>query len=87
MELEVRDPVTAMVWVDSLGYLVVGTSKGEVKIFHGKSLKNSVQLAKSSIALLHIIPRPSHKSKIPQSAKLKSLHKQELSKLDQPILF
>jgi hypothetical protein len=66
---------------------VAGNYKGEVKIWHQGNLKNSVQLAKSSISLVFAIPRPSKENKIPQGHKIKSLHKQELTKVDQPIIF
>lgn len=36
---------------------------------------------------MFIIPRPNKDNKIPQSHKIKSLHKQEQTKVDQPIIF
>lgn len=65
----------------------MGNSKGEIKIWHGRNLKNSVQLSKSSISLIKPIARPNKEKKIPQSHKIKSLHKQEQSKVDQPIVY
>jgi hypothetical protein len=75
MEIETKVPVTALAYVSSVDLLISGNLKGEIKIWHNSTLKNSVQLFKTSISLISTLPRPNKELKIPQSLKIKSFHK------------
>lgn len=75
-EIDARDPVTCLVFMDSLGLLVAGNCKGEIKIWENNKLKNSMHLFKSSISFLFAFPKPNKSTKIPHNSKIKALHKQ-----------
>ena len=56
-EFDAKDPVTNLIYVDSLELLVSGNCKGEVKIWNKEGLKNSLQLFKTAIGNFHLLPK------------------------------
>jgi hypothetical protein len=74
-----KQPVTSLVFVDTLAYLVVGHSNGEVYIWNNYEIKKSLFLFKTAITGLTLISKP-QPQKIFQQTKIKPLNKYELAK-------
>jgi hypothetical protein len=69
-----KHPITYLAYVNTLSYLISGSSEGEISIWSGNEIKKSLHLYKSSINQIRVIPRPKDE-KIPQQLKIKPLNK------------
>jgi hypothetical protein len=79
-----KHPVSALAFVESLGYLIAGHSSGEVVVWSNYEIKKSLHLFKSSVAHLLVVPKP-RELKIHQATKLQPLNKYELAKEQEPL--
>jgi hypothetical protein len=74
-----KHPITQLAYVNTLSYLVSGSSEGELTIWSNNEIKKSIHLYKSSINQIKVVARP-RDEKIPQQLKIKPLNKYELTK-------
>ena len=69
-----KHPVTSLIYLQTLAYLISGHSNGELVIWHNNEIKKSLHLFKTSITGLTKLLKPKE-VKIYQNQKIKTLHK------------
>ena len=74
-----KHPVTCLVFVDTLAYLISGHSNGELFIWSNHKIKKSLFLFKTAITGATLLPKP-RELKVYQQDKLKPLNKYEQGK-------
>jgi hypothetical protein len=53
-----KHPITCLIHLKSLPYLISGNTEGDIFIWQSHSLKKTVKLFKTSIKFIYSIPRP-----------------------------
>ena len=53
-----KHPITCMVHLKTLPYLICGNSEGDITIWQNHQIKKSIKLFKTSIKFIKIIPKP-----------------------------
>jgi hypothetical protein len=67
-------PISCLIHMKTIPYLISGNTEGDVSIWHNHTLKRSIKLFKTSIKFIYSIPKPSE-DKIPQNIKIRPLAK------------
>ena len=79
LKSENKHPITCLVYMKTLQYLISGNTEGDICIWQSHQLKRSVKLFKTSIKFIYAIPKPIDE-KIPQNLKIRPLAKYEQNK-------
>lgn len=79
LKSENKHPITCLVHMKTLPYLISGNTEGDVSIWQSHTLKRSIKLFKTSIKFIYTIPKPIEE-KIPLNIKIRPLAKYEQNK-------
>lgn len=58
LKSENKHPITCLIHMKTLPYLISGNTEGDVSIWQSHSLKRSIKLFKTSIKFIFTIPKP-----------------------------